>query len=105
MRFLVRNKGIIMESNNRIQYISLASVISAISVVYLHTNSYCFWDFSVSRAWMTSNIIESFFHFPVPIFFMISGAMLIDFNNRYDLKEYFLKRFNKTVIPISFGVS
>lgn len=30
---------------------------------------------------------------------MISGAMLIDFNKKYDLKEYFSKRFFKTVFP------
>lgn len=30
---------------------------------------------------------------------MISGAMLLDFREKYDLKEYFLKRINKTFIP------
>lgn len=30
---------------------------------------------------------------------MISGAMLIDFNKKYTLKEYFSKRVYKTVIP------
>ncbi|SFL66681.1 Surface polysaccharide O-acyltransferase, integral membrane enzyme [Methanobrevibacter olleyae] len=70
----------------------------AIAVVYLHANA-CFWTFSQSRYWFTANIIESVFYFAVPIFFMISGAMLIDFNEKYDLKEYFSKRFFKTVLP------
>lgn len=87
-----------MANKNRIEYISLASVLSAIAVVYLHANS-CFWDFSTSRYWITANIIESIFYFAVPIFFMISGAMLIDFNKRYSLKEFFKKRIAKTVIP------
>ena len=30
---------------------------------------------------------------------MISGAMLIDFNKKYSLREYFTKRINKTLIP------
>ena len=30
---------------------------------------------------------------------MISGAMLIDYNKRYSLKEYFSKRITKTLIP------
>lgn len=87
-----------MNNNKRIEYISLASVLSAIAVVYMHTNS-CFWDFSTSRYWITANMIESIFYFAVPIFFMISGAMLIDFNKRYSLKEFFKKRIKKTVIP------
>ncbi len=31
--------------SHRIEYISLASVLSAIAVVYLHANG-CFWTFS-----------------------------------------------------------
>lgn len=82
----------------RIEYISLASVVSAIAVVFLHAND-CFWSFSTSRYWFTANIIESVFYFAVPIFFMISGAMLLDFNKKYDLKQYFSKRVSRTVIP------
>ena len=77
---------------------TLASVVSAIAVVFLHVNN-CFWQFSTGRYWFTANIIESVFYFAVPIFFMISGAMLIDFNKRYGLKKYFNKRITKTVIP------
>lgn len=84
--------------NNRIEYISLASVVSALAVIFLHTND-CFWTFSTARYWFSANIIESVFYFAVPIFFMISGAMLIGYNDRYDLKTYFSKRFTKTVIP------
>lgn len=87
-----------MNKNNRIEYISLASVLSAIAVIYLHANG-CFWTFSTSRYWFTANIIESVFYFAVPIFFMISGAMLMEFNKKYSLKEYFQKRVYKTLIP------
>lgn len=87
-----------MTENKRIEYISLASVLSAIAVIYLHANG-CFWEFSTSRYWITANLIESVFYFAVPIFFMISGAMLIDYNKRYGLKEYFSKRITKTLIP------
>lgn len=87
-----------MSSNKRIEYISLASVISAIAVVFLHVND-CFWSFSTSSYWFYANIIESLFYFAVPVFFMISGALLVDFSDKYDLKTYFSKRINKTVLP------
>jgi len=80
-------------------YITLLSVISAIAVVFLHTNR-CFWDFkSDADYWFSANIIECLFYFAVPIFFMISGATLIDYRERYSTKEYFIKRIKKTVIP------
>lgn len=82
----------------RIAYLSVLAVISAVSVVVLHTNG-CFWNFSQSRYWITANIIECVFYFAVPVFFMISGATLLDFPERYGLKTYFKKRITKTVIP------
>ena len=83
-------------------FLSLASVVSAFAVVSLHANS-CFWTFDAhERYWITANFIECFFYFSVPVFFMISGATLLDFLNRYDLGTFFRKRFAKTVIPYCF---
>ena len=85
-------------SRNKIEYISLLSVISAIAVIFLHTNG-CFWNFSRERYWITANIIECIFYFDVPIFFMITGVTLLDYSDKYDTKEYFKKRIKKTLIP------
>ncbi|MBE6490730.1 MAG: acyltransferase [Methanobrevibacter sp.] len=90
-----------MQKNQRIEYISLASVLSAIAVVFLHANV-TVADFNYSWYWLIANIIHSAFIFAVPVFFMISGAMLLDFREKYDLKTYFSKRINKTVLPYIF---
>lgn len=82
----------------KINYIKYLSVISSLVVVILHTNG-CFWMFNKERYWITANIIESMFYFAVPIFFMITGCTLIDYNERYNTKEYFVKRIKKTLIP------
>lgn len=82
----------------KIDYITFLSVVSAISVVFLHTNG-CFWSFSKEKYWFTANIIECLFYFAVPIFFMISGATLIDYQERYSTKNFLKKRFFKTFIP------
>lgn len=82
-------------------YLSLLSVLSAISVVFLHTNG-CFWRFSTARYWATANVIESVFYFAVPVFFMISGATLMDYRERYNTKDYFKKRLLKTAVPFVF---
>lgn len=80
------------------QWIKLVNVVSCIAVVFLHTNG-CFWTFSKERYWFTANIIECVFYFAVPCFFMISGATLMDYRERYTLKTYFEKRAKKTLIP------
>ena len=81
------------------RYISLLSVASCFAVVLMHTNG-CFWSFSATeRYWKTANIIESIFYFAVPVFFMISGATLVDYSDRYSTKIFFTKRIKKTVIP------
>ena len=90
-----------MEKNinsNKVNYLSLASVISAFAVVMLHTNG-CFWTFSKERYWITANVIESVMYFAVPVFFMISGATLIDYRERYTTKQFVVKRLKKTLIP------
>lgn len=86
-----------MEKKNY-NYITVLSVISAFAVVLLHTNG-CFWTFKREPYWFSANIIESVFYFAVPVFFMISGATLIDYRERYSTGTFLKKRFKKTVIP------
>ena len=84
----------------RFNFITVASVISAFGVIFLHTNS--FWSYSNGIRWEFANIINCVFTFAVPIFFMISGATLIDYPDRYDTKTFFKKRLKKTLIPFLF---
>ena len=89
-------------ASSKKDYISLANVISAAAVVYLHANA-CFWTFSDDLPyWKSANIIEGLFFFAVPVFLMNTGATLIDYRKRYGIAEYFRKRVRKTVIPYLF---
>lgn len=83
------------------KFIDILTALSCLSVVYLHTNG-VFWRHLTGFTWITANVIESVFYFAVLIFFMISGYTLIDFRERYTVKEYLQKRFNRTVIPFIF---
>lgn len=87
----------------RITYLSLASVVSALAVVTLHTNS-AFWTFnpSPSSYWPSANVIDAVFYFAVPVFFMVSGATLVNYRKRYNTQIFFLKRVNRTLIPFLF---
>lgn len=85
-------------TNERIHYLSLLSIVSAFAVVMLHANG-CFWVYGEGRYWYTANIIESVMYFAVPVFFMISGATLLDYQKRYSTKEYLIRRIHKTFLP------
>lgn len=67
----------------------------------LHANG-VFWRHPTGRLWITSSFIECFFYFAVPIFFMISGATLMNYRARYNSKEYLIKRAKRTLIPYLF---
>lgn len=90
-----------VENIERKQYIDLLAVISAIAVVYLHVNHF-FWTFSYGAYWFLANVQECVFYFGVPVFFMISGATLIDYGKKYSTKIFFLRRLIKVVIPFLF---
>ena len=87
------------DQNTRDFSLTFIQVICAIAVVTLHTNG-CFWSFSATeRYWFTANIIECVFYFAVPIFFMITGITLLDYQDRYSTRDYFKKRAEKTLLP------
>lgn len=79
----------------------MMNVVACIAVIVLHVNG-AIWDFSYGRSWVTSLILECVFYWAVPVFFMISGATLIDYRKRYDTKTFFKRRFSKTLIPFLF---
>ena len=80
------------------KYIFVLSVISSFAVVMMHVNG-IFWTFSSESYWVTANFIECVCYFAVPVFFMISGANLIEYKKRYDTKTYLKKRIVKTLLP------
>ena len=91
----------LQSSSSRFFYISALNVLAALFVVYLHTNGNAFFSTPrpKGRLWVTSNFIETFCYWPVPIFIMISGATLMEYRQRYETKIFLEKRFTKTVIP------
>lgn len=79
-------------------YLTVLNVLSCFSVVMIHCNG-IFWTAPTENVWISANLIETIFYFAVPVFFMVSGCTLFDYQQRYSTKEYFHKRFWKTVFP------
>ncbi|MDE6240888.1 MAG: acyltransferase [Anaeroplasmataceae bacterium] len=90
--------NLVQPKSNHVKFITVLTVLSCLGVLYLHCN-FIFWGFSKTPTWIGSNIIESLFYFSAPMFFMISGATLMDYRDRYNTKTYFKKRVAKVGIP------
>lgn len=79
-------------------YISILGVIACFCVVTMHVNNMQS-AFSYDRHWASWVVIEGLCNFAVPVFFMISGANLIGYRERYHTTTFFRKRFRKAVVP------
>lgn len=89
-----------INKNNSIKildYISLVKILSANLVILKHTNAN-YWVYN--KYWISTNIMCSFCMCAVPLFSLCIGATLLNFNERYGIKEYLKKRINKVIIPI-----
>lgn len=89
-------------SPRRLLYIDALTVLACFSVVMLHTNSAVF-SYRQGQTWHWINVpIEFVFLWAVPVFLMISGATIIGYNKKYDLKTYATHRIKRAVIPFLF---
>jgi surface polysaccharide O-acyltransferase-like enzyme len=83
--------------NKRIVYIDMLRILSIIAVIILHITADLLTrtnDFNTT-SWWVSNIFNSVSRFAVPVFFMISGAMIL----RVEIKSY-REFYKKRVLPL-----
>lgn len=90
-----------MATSKRIQYYDLLNIAACICVVALHCNQMVH-TWMPGKNWAAALVIEVICYWAVPIFFMLSGATLMRYRNRYDDLVFLKKRFSKTVIPFLF---
>lgn len=82
----------------RVLYYDIINIFAIVSVIALHCNGIVHLNPSI-RAWNTSLIVECLFYAAVPLFFMLSGATLMNYRDKYDTKTFFKKRIIKCLIP------
>lgn len=91
--------------NNSLQTqfgISFLRILATLSVIMIHVSGPMVVKFGeiASFDWEMANIYDSVSRYSVPMFFMISGALLL--NNNYTLSDFLKKRFGKIVPPFLF---
>lgn len=78
-------------------YTSILNVLACIGVVILHTFE---TGYTSDANFVFEVLIRAIAYCAVPVFFMITGATLIDYRERYDTKTFFKKRLLKVIIPL-----
>lgn len=77
--------------------------LAMLAVVSMHVNPFVFSDNKVSETqWWTANIFSALGQWCVPLFFLISGALLLRDPLAFDIKHFYQKRFTRLAPIILF---
>ncbi len=84
-----------------IGWISLTRVLAIVFVVMLHSAAFYYNNFNAANyGWLVGNAGNALSRWAVPVFVMISGALLLGNNKTSDYKVFYKKRFVKILIPL-----
>ncbi|MBE6976522.1 MAG: acyltransferase [Ruminococcaceae bacterium] len=89
-----------MEKKYNLCY-DILTILACLMVVFFHTNG-IIYTYSDSLSWKISVVERCVVYSAIPIFFMLTGAKLMDYRNRYSTKEYVKKRLQRIGIPFLF---
>lgn len=88
-------------STSRLLYADVIRSTAILMVILLHTSALYFYQETASLQWHFANIINSFTRPAVPLFLMLSGAMLLS-SQRNETPLEFLKRQFRKILPSLF---
>ena len=84
--------------SQRIMYYDALNVLGAFGVVCMHFNGVVH-RYAPTVEWAQSLVVDCVFYWAVPVFFMLSGATLLRYRERYDTREFLRRRLLRTLVP------
>lgn len=91
------------ENKGRIFYFDQLRALAIIGVIVIHVAaSYIRVSDISSFNWIIADIFNSLVRFAVPVFLMLSGALLL--NKKYTISEFIRKRYPRILIPFIFWI-
>lgn len=90
-----------MDTYRKVEYFDILNALACLCVIGMHCNGIVH-EFDGSAAWAQSMVVETLAYWAVPVFFMLSGATMMNYRERYSTKEYFKRRWKKAGIPFLF---
>ncbi|MBM7645062.1 surface polysaccharide O-acyltransferase-like enzyme [Scopulibacillus daqui] len=84
----------------RVLYFDILRIVAICAVVLLHTSAGFLDDYNSSPfSYFIGDVYDSLTRWCVPVFVMVSGALLLNTNKQETLADFFKKRTTKVVIP------
>lgn len=78
-------------------------ILAIFCVVFLHVSAGVVLGNDVgTEYWWVGNVYDSSVRWCVPVFVMISGALLLDPNKQEDVATFYTKRLSRILVPIIF---
>jgi surface polysaccharide O-acyltransferase-like enzyme len=86
--------------NKRLMYMDILKIVASFSVVLIHTSDLIsHYDYFETPQWWVADFLNSISRWCVPVFFMLSGATLLNYKSRYTTASFYKKRLLKVLIP------
>lgn len=91
-----------MTKSNRIVYMDVLRVIACFSVIMIHSSArYVVKDIGSFNFWV-GNIFDGLARIGVPLFIMISGALMLDKNYQFSTQKI-IKHIIRMIVFLFFG--
>lgn len=91
------------QRNNRVVYFDVLNILATVSVVWIHFGNEVHW-YDGSVVWYWCLLIQVICYWAVPVFFMLTGATLLNYRKKYSTREFFVHRLKRGLIPyLAFG--
>ncbi len=85
-------------ARKRTVYFDVLNITACFGVVCMHFNGLTH-TYAPTLAWREALFVDCFFYWGAPIFFMLTGATLMSYREKYSTREFFKRRFGKTLAP------
>ena len=90
-----------MEKQQRELWADLLKIVSIFCVILIHSAAPLLVRYEMigRSSWWAANLYNSFARWCIPVFFMVSGAFLIERASKDSLYQFFRRRFQRIAIP------
>ncbi|MFW0738406.1 acyltransferase [Flavobacterium sp. T12S277] len=93
--------SIAIESKN-LNWTNNLRVLATVSVIVVHVACDILYQYGTisNFTWWTGNVYDGLVRFCVPIFLMLTGALML--NKKYELSDFLKRKFSRIILPFLF---
>jgi surface polysaccharide O-acyltransferase-like enzyme len=85
--------------NSYLLWADILKILSIYAVVLIHSAAPLLLDFNEPVQWWVGNLYDSLARWCIPVFFMLSGAFIMDKASEDGLSHFLFSRFRRIFLP------